>query len=596
MRRLRTVSREALQRMGQVKNRRQFVRDSALAGASVALGTSLAPALAEQLSRKPNIILFLADDMGFSDIGCYGGEIETPNLDKLALGGVQFSSFYNAPRCCPSRASLLTGMYPHQAHMGMMVDDHARYGGIYPAYDGDLSKGCLTIAEALKPAGYRTYHSGKWHLSAQQKSGPGADLTNWPCQRGFDHGYSMITGAGSYCTPNCLTWDNEPINSFARNFYFTDAIGDRAVQMIESGPADQPFFLYCAFNAPHWPLQAPETVVAKYRERYRAGWDEIRKTRHSRQINSGLLNAAWKMSQRDPRVPAWERASYKDWEAERMAVYAAQVDILDQNVGKVIRKLEAMGQFENTLIFFMADNGGNYEEFNHQAMPKGSKRAIWVPPAAPDGGELQFGNDPEVMPGPGNTIQSYGGPWGNVSNTPFRLYKHFAHEGGISTPLVVHFPVDLGSAKGIQHQLGHEIDIMPTCLAAAGARLPEMTKAGTPPLPLEGKSLLPVLRGQAIADRGMLFWEHEGNCAIRAGRWKLVSAYPNTWELYDMETDRTELHNLAEAMPERVDRMEAAYRAWAARVGAQPWPMPQTPPGDRGGSLPLPDYLKHDRT
>jgi arylsulfatase len=268
---------------------------------------------------------------------------------------------------------------------------------------------------------------------------------------------------------------------------------------------------------------------------------------------------------------------------------------MDQNVGKIVSKLEERNQLENTLIFFMADNGGNYEEFNEQPMPKGSKRAIWVPAAAPDGSELQFGNDPKVMPGPGRTIQSYGGPWGNVSNTPFRLYKHFAHEGGISTPLIVHWPQGLGSEKGIRHQLSHEIDLMPTCLAAAGTELPSTTKAGTAPPPLEGKSLVPVFRGGTVANRGMIFWEHEGNCAVRDGRWKLVSAFPSTWELYDMQADRTELHNLADAMPDRVQQMAGAYRAWAARVGAQPWPMPETPPGERGGSLPLPEYLKEDR-
>ena len=576
-------------------DRRSFIKESIKVTAAVVAASTVPKAVGVAPDRKPNIILFLADDMGYSDIGCYGSEIETPNLDRLAGQGAQFSSFYNSPRCCPSRAALLTGMYSHQAHMGMMVDDHKVYGAHYPAYEGDLSKGCVTIAEALKPAGYRTYHSGKWHLSEQQTTGPGADKSNWPCQRGFDHGYSMITGAGSYYTPNMLTLDNEAINTFPQDFYFTDAIGDQSVKMIEDGPADQPFFLYCAFNAPHWPLHAPEAVTAKYRDRYLAGWDTMREARHAKQVASGLLRKEWAMTPRDPRVPAWKRASYKQWEAERMAVYAAQVDIMDQNIGKIVRKLESMGQLDDTLIFFMSDNGGNYEEFNNQAMPKGSPRGIWVPAAAPDGSELQFGNDPNVMPGPGRTIQSYGGPWGNVSNTPFRLYKHFAHEGGISTPLVVHYPKDVGSTKGITHELGHEMDIMPTCLAAAGATMPHVTKAGTPPLPLEGKSLLPVLSGKKITDRGMLFWEHEGNCAVRDGKWKMVSAFPGTWELYDMDIDRTELHNLADSMPQRVVAMANAYKTWADRVGAQPWPMPETPPGARTGAMPLPDYLKHDR-
>lgn len=573
-----------------MSNRREFLRDASLATLALATAPAAGSAAQAGSSQKPNIILFLADDMGFSDIGCQGGEIDTPNLDRLAKGGLQFSSFYNSPRCCPSRAALMTGMYSHQAHMGMMVDDHGRYP--FEAYDGDLSQSCVTIAEALKPAGYTTLHAGKWHLSAQQLTGGNPDRHNWPLQRGFDHGYSMITGAGSYYTPNTLTWDNEPINHFDKDFYFTNAIGDHSVKMLADVPKGQPFFLYCAFNAPHWPLHAPEEVIAKYRDRYTAGWDRMREERHARQIKSGLLRQEWKMTPRDPRVPAWERASYKKWEAERMAVYAAQVDILDQNVGKVIAHLESTGQLENTLIFFMADNGGNYEEFNKQKL--GPKRAIWIPAAAPDGGELLFGNDPDVMPGPANTIQSYGGPWGNVSNTPFRLYKHFAHEGGISTPLIAHWPRGIKQPGRMARQLGHEIDVMPTCLAAAQATLPSRSKAGTPVAPLEGKSLTPVFSGGDLQDRGMLFWEHEGNCAVRDAKWKLVSAWPDTWELYDMENDRTELNNLADVHPERVVEMAKAYRAWAARVGAQPWPMPQTPPGARGG-LPLPEYLKTDR-
>jgi arylsulfatase A-like enzyme len=574
-----------------MSNRREFLRDATLAAAGLAAASATSPALPTMApARKPNIILFLADDMGYSDLGCQGSEIDTPNLDKLAKGGLQFTTFYNSPRCCPSRASLMTGMYSHQAHMGMMVDDHGRYP--YPAYDGDLNTNCVTIAEALKPAGYRTYHSGKWHLAAHQTTEEGADKHNWPLQRGFDHGYSMITGAGSYYTPNTLTWDNEPINTFPKDFYFTDAIADHGIKMIADGPADQPFFLYCAFNAPHWPLHAPEHVVAKYRERYLAGWDKMREQRHAMQIKSGLLKADWKLTPRDPRVPAWQRASYKKWEAERMAVYAAQVDILDQAVGRVIAKLEQMGELDNTLIFFMADNGGNYEEFNQQVV--GKRHAIWLPDTAPDGSPLLMGNVPEVMPGAANTIQSYGGPWGNVSNTPFKLYKHYAHEGGISTPLIVHWPKGFEAKGEMVHQVGHEFDIMPTCLAAAGATMPAKSKAGTKPPPLEGRSLLPVFHGKPLADRGMIFWEHEGNCAVRDGKWKLVSAWPDTWELHDMEADRTELHNLADAMPERVDMMAEAYRTWAKRVGAQPWPMPETPPNQRGG-LPLPDYLKADR-
>jgi arylsulfatase len=532
--------------------------------------------------------------MGYSDVGCYGSEIETPTLDRLAGDGLRFSQFYNAPRCCPSRASLLTGLYPHQTGMGMMTSDHGRYP--YPAYDGDLSQHCVTVAEALKPAGYTTLMSGKWHLTpAEGESGGDGDKHNWPLQRGFDRYYGIIAGAANYYDPATLVRDNTPIREEAPDFYLTDGIADNAVGFLEQAKdSGRPFFLYAAFNAPHWPLQAPEATIAKYRERYREGWDQIRTERHAKQLRMGLLYAKWQMTPRDARVPAWPRASYKDWEIERMAVYAAQVDLLDKGIGRIVAKIEAMGQLDNTLILFMADNGGNYEEMGRMA--SNAKRPIYIPERTKDGKPVIPGNDPSTMPGPATTFQSYGGPWGNVSNTPFRMYKHFAHEGGISTPLIAHWPQGIRGKGRITSQLGHEIDIAATCLDVAGASFPERSKAGDAPPPMEGKSLSPVFRGGTIANRGQLYWEHEGNCAVRDGKWKLVSAWPNTWELYDMELDRTELHNLADAQPSVVDRMAAAYHGWAKRVGAQPWPMPQTPPGERGGSLPLPDYLKADRT
>lgn len=534
--------------------------------------------------------------MGYSDIGCYGGEIETPTLDRLAAGGLRFSQFYNAPRCCPSRASLLTGLYSHQAHMGMMTTDYGRYP--FPSYEGDLSKSSVTIAEALKAAGYSTQMSGKWHLTPVVETVNGnapKDKSNWPLQRGFDRFYGIIAGAANFYDPATLTRGNEPIREPAPDFYLTDGIADNAVAMLrEADREGKPFFLYAAFNAPHWPLQAPEAAIAKYRERYAAGWDALREKRHAKQLAMKLLAPRWTMTPRDPRVPAWQRASYKQWEIERMAVYAAQVDILDQGIGRIVAQVERMGQLDNTLILFMADNGGNYEEMGRIA--PGANRPIYIPERTKAGEPVVPGNDPAIMPGPATTFQSYGGPWGNLSNTPFRMYKHFAHEGGICTPLVAHWPRGIRAHGVITHQLGHEIDVMATCLDVSGAAYPARAKSGEAPPPLEGRSLRPVFAGGPIADRGMLFWEHEGNCAVRDGKWKLVSAFPNTWELYDMDADRTELHNLADTQPEQVFRLAAAYRVWAKRVGAQPWPMPQTPPGDRGGQLPLPDYLKTDRT
>lgn len=528
-----------------MKDRREFLRDLTLATAGIAASSAMGePAGRPLAGRQPNIVLILADDMGYSDIGCFGSEIQTPTLDRLAASGLRFSQFYNAPRCCPSRASLLTGVYSHQAGMGMMTSDHGRYP--YPAYDGDLSQHCVTIAEALKAGGYTTLMSGKWHLTPlEDTSGKERlDRHNWPLQRGFDRFYGIIAGAANYYDPASLVRDNTPIREEAPEFYLTDGIAENAVAFLEEAKGKgKPFFLYAAFNAPHWPLQAPENTVAKYREQYKQGWDKTREVRHARQIAMGLLEEKWTMTPRDQRVPAWSRASFKDWEAERMAVYAAQVDRMDQGIGRIVSKLESMGELNHTLILFLSDNGGNYEEMGRMA--PNAKRPIFMPERTKSGQPVVPGNDPAIMPGPATTFQSYGGPWGNASNTPFRMYKHFAHEGGISTPLIAHWPEVIRGNNRITRQLGHEMDILATCLEISGVSYPTSSKAGDAPPALEGRSLVPAFHGGEIADRGMLFWEHEGNCAVRDGGWKLVSAWPNTWELYDMHADRTELGSVA---------------------------------------------------
>jgi len=551
-------------------------------------GQSFGQSSPSPVRKRPNIVLILADDMGFSDIGCYGSEIDTPNLDALARGGLRFTDFHNCPRCCPSRASLLTGLYSHQAGMGMMTSDYGTYP--YPGYAGDLSTNCVTIAEALKAGGYMTLMTGKWHLTPLK-----VGTHNYPLQRGFDRYYGIINGAASYFDPASLTRDNDPIEVAKgdRDYYLTGAIGDESVRFLDDVlKAERPFFLYAAFTAGHWPLMAPEETIAKYKGRYRMGWDALRRERHAKQLAMGIVQAEWGITPRDPRVPAWELASFHEWEQRRMEVYAAQIDKLDQNIGKIVNKLRQAGVLDDTIIFFMSDNGGNFEEMSRMA--KGQPRPAFMPVQTKEGLPVVPGNDPSIMPGSATTYASYGIPWGNASNTPFRLYKHYAHEGGISTPLVVHWPSGLKN-KGITHAIGHEIDIMPTCLQAAGVPYPNVSKSGAAPLPLEGTSLLPAFEGKSLAERS-LFWEHEGNSAMRAGKWKLVSRFPDAWELYDMERDRTEMHDLADQQPQRVKQMAADYAAWAKRAGVQPWPMPETPRGnEREGAMTSPEYLLKDR-
>ena len=543
---------------------------------------------ARSRDARPNIIFILADDMGFSDIGCYGSEIDTPHLDALAKGGLQFTDFHNSPRCCPSRAALMTGLYSHQAGMGMMVSDYGRYP--YPAYRGDLDENCCTIAEALRPAGYQTLMVGKWHLTPLM-----IGEHNYPLQRGYDRYYGIIDGAASYFDPGSLTRDNTPISVGADDpdYYFTDALGDNATRFIEDAArSPKPFFMYAAFTAGHWPLMAPEEAIAKYKGRYAGGWDKLRAERHARQLSMGVVDERWELTPRDPRVPEWEMASYHEWEMRRMAVYAAQIDKLDQNVGKIVSKLRQLGIFDNTLIFFMSDNGGNFEEMGR--LPTYDIRPPHMPYRTKFGQGITPGNVPSIMPGPATTYASYGIPWGNCSNTPFRLYKHYAQEGGISTPFIAHWPKGI-SSSGLVKAIGHEIDVMPTCIDVAKTAYPSTSKAGTPPTPLAGLSLTPLFNGRELKPRS-LFWEHEGNHAMREGNWKLVSRFPYNWSLYDMERDRTEMHDIADQHVDLVKKMADDYEVWAQRVGVQSWPMPETPPGDvRTGAMGLPEYLRRDR-
>jgi arylsulfatase A-like enzyme len=502
---------------------------------------------------RPDIVLILADDMGFSDLGCYGSEIATPNLDKLAATGLRFTQFYNAARCCPTRASLLTGLYAHQVGVGHMVQDLGQ-----PAYRGDLNTRCVTIAEVLRPAGYHTLMAGKWHVTPFS-----ASKHNWPLQRGFEKFFGLIGSVRSYYDPPTLTRDNEPIRA-DKPFYLTDALTDQAVAYLdEFGRKREPFFLYVAYTAPHWPLHARAEDVARYRAKYRAGWDVLRQQRHQRQLTSGLVDARWSLTPRDTDAPAWTQTPDKEWQIERMAVYAAMIERMDQGIGRIVSKLRECGRAENTLLLFLSDNGGCAEEIPPDW------RGKMFPETTRDGRPTRVGNIPSVLPGPDDTFQSYGLAWANASNTPFRLYKHWVHEGGIATPLIAHWPATI-QKPAITHQPGHVIDLLATCVEVAGAEYPK-TYQGRAILPLEGKSLLPVLQGQTRAGHQTLFWEHEGNRALRQGRWKLVARHQAAWELYDLEADRTETRNLADRHPDKVKDLTEQYERWARRCGVVEW-------------------------
>ncbi len=507
-----------------------------------------APAL-----RRPNILLILADDMGFSDLGCYGSEIDTPNLDQLAGQGVRFTQFYNCARCCPSRATLLTGLYAHQAGIGHMVDRP----GPAPGYAADLSPRSRTIAQVLHDAGYQTGMVGKWHVTPVNQS-----KHNWPLQRGFDRYYGIIHGAADYYNPVTLTRGNDAVAPDNDDYFFTDALGTNGVGFLdEFARTDKPFFMYAAFTAPHWPLHAREQDIRKYEQRYRMGWDAVREARHQRQMKMGMLPRRWDLTARDAEVPAWKDAGNKDWQARRMAVYAAMVEQLDRNIGRILKRLRESGQEENTLVLFMADNGGCAEEI--QAQWKGRH----IPTRTRDGRTVRVGNSPEVMPGAEDTYQSYGVPWANASNTPFRRYKHWVHEGGISTPLIARWPARFRASRKFVDTPAHFIDIMATCVDAGRAVYPESGDV----IPMQGRSLLPLMEDRGALPDRILFWEHEGNCAARRGTWKLVRKYPGTWELYNIDEDRTELHDLAAARPELVRDLSAAWEKWAAGTGVLPW-------------------------
>ena len=518
------------------------------------------------MSDSPNILLILNDDMGFSDIGCYGGEIETPNLDRLASGGLRYSQFYNTARCSPSRASLLTGLHPHQTGIGILTYDTGPEG-----YAGDLNKNCVTIAEVLKGKDYKTYLSGKWHIARNLTEPTGA----WPMQRGFDAFFGTIIGAGSFYYPNTLTRGNENIEHEAEQdpeFFYTDAISDQAAEYVRAHKRDNPtapFFQYVAYTAPHWPLHAHEEDIAKYKGRFDAGWDKLREERLARLVNDGIIHPAWRLTDRDPAQPPWSEAEHREWLLRCMEVYAAQIDRMDQGIGRIIQALEETSQFDNTLIIFLSDNGACAEDIPQGVTTKELVDQLMIAKATTRTGEpVRFGNYPDITPGGEDTYQSYGTAWANLSNTPFRLYKHWIHEGGIATPLIMHWPEGIKDAGALRHHPGQLPDIMATILDVTGAAYPREYDGNAIP-PCEGESLAPSFTSDGT-ERGPLFWEHEGNAAVRVGKWKLVRNYPAAWELYDLDLDRTEMHDLAAQHPDLMREMSTQYAAWAERCGVIP--------------------------
>ena len=501
-------------------------------------------------AQSPNIIVIMADDMGFSDPGFMGSGINTPNIDRLANNGIVFNQFYNAGRCCPTRASLLTGLYAHNAGLGWMT---ASDSGL-PGYRGTISDKSVTIAQVLKEAGYANYISGKWHVTYNPNMEVGANNSNWPLQRGFDKYYGMLSGGGGYYQPTRLTHNNNHIIP-QEDFYLTQAINDSTISFLEQHfetKKEQPFFFYVAHYAPHRPLHALKEDILKYKGKFSYGWDFFREQRYQIMKEYGIVNDEWFLSDRPTNIPAWDSISDRDkamWET-RMEIYAAQIDRMDQGIGRIISLLEQEGELDNTMILFLSDNGGSAES---------------------EGKDFDVNTIQDIG---GNSFnQSYRMNWANMSNAPFRLYKSSNHEGGISTPLIVHWPEQIKKASISKHQ-GHVVDLMSTFIDVAEARYPTTIDdneiKGT-----QGMSLLPVLKGGGF-DRGAIYFEHQGSRAIIEGNWKLVALhtseppYTKKWELYDLSSDRTENMNLLRNNPEIAKQLMIKWNNWAEENNVLP--------------------------
>lgn len=543
-------------------------------------------AISALAARKPNIIIMLSDDMGFSDIGCYGGEISTPHLDGLARDGLRFTQFYNTARCCPTRASLLTGLHPHQAGVGHMMEDR-HLGG----YRGQLGQNSVTIAETLKGVGYRSYAVGKWHVTPGESAQALLSTNNWPLQRGFDRFYGTIHGAGSFWDPSSLVRDNRQITVAndpeyqPRSFYYTDAIADQAARFIREHGREsnqRPFLLYVAFTAAHWPMHARESDIVRQKGRYAVGYKGIHQARWEKQKQLGIVDSTWLPA---PMAAEWDSVKNRPFEERCMEVYAAMVESMDQGIGRILGALKEGGRSNNTVVFYLQDNGGCAEGIGRGTGPSGSAFSQSLPPMTPE--TPQFGSQPKqtrdgrpvrqgygVMPGADDTYVAYGRAWAAVSNTPFREYKHWVHEGGISTPLIIRWPIGIRAKdrNGLIPAPGQLPDILATCIDLAGARYP-LEYGGNRITPLEGTSLRPLLEGRRFRRTKPLVWEHEGNRAIRQGEWKLVTKGEKvSWELYNLSSDRTESHDLAGVHPDKVRALTLEWEKWARRANVLPSP------------------------
>lgn len=512
----------------------------------------------EPVTERPNIVIIMADDMGYSDIGCYGGEINTPNIDRLAGEGIRFTEMYNNAWCSPSRASLLTGLYPHQAGMGILAGPNPGPEG---PYEGYLNSECVTLAEVLKQAGYSTALSGKWHL--------GEFKPHWPTDRGFDHYFGLISGAANYFditktkggkVVRYMAMDDQPYMPPKEGFYMTDAITDYAVKTLEDKKEDKdPFFLYVAYTAPHWPLHALPEDISKYRGKYDIGWDSLRILRYKKQHQLGIVGNEATLSPRNDEVYPWEKLSGKQKEemSLKMAVYAAQIDHMDQGIGKILDKLNATGKKENTIVIFLSDNGGCAEE------------GLW--------GFDKRNN--ELPPGSVDSYMSYGESWANASNTPFRFFKKWLHEGGISTPLIIRWPATIASNRQGQiiKQTAHLTDMMPTICEIAGAVYPKKVN-GKNIQPMEGQSLLPVIKQGNPVSHKPIYWALNGHKAILVGDYKLEAVSEEApWELYNIREDRAELNDLSAKYPARVKEMADRWKKWADKAGVF-----KNPPKNKG--------------